>query len=374
MGFTKSACWHVILAIVFFNTTSASWGESGKGDKAEACGNVHQENGRTRQAKESGRELKSKGRRCISPWFIYRDEHSIDLLKPNADIIASLSILGASTRKFVEQCQELDIETYLLVGGNEQKFDTPEHRKKTIDGYLQRCQEKGYDGIDLDHEGIDGKFRASHNLFLREASERLHKAGKKLAICVSYMMSTSRTTSKTHMYDFYDPKVVGETCDMVRVMCYDMYSMSGKGVGPMSTQPWAKDAMKFWLKYVPRKKLIMGLPAYSGDFEMMLGGKRQRVYADRPVVPEGTEIERVWLPYEQVNTYSYLDEKGCRHLFFASDDVSTRAHLETVEKLDIPGIAFWHYQAVTPETWKVVRDWHQQGLHDERGSWWLVFP
>ena len=176
------------------------------------------------------------------------------------------------------------------------------------------------------------------------------------------------------MPDFYTPKIVGETCDMVRVMCYDMYSMSGKGVGPMSTQPWAKDAMKFWLKYVPRKKLIMGLPAYSGDFEMTFGGKRKWVYADRPVVPEGTEIERVWLPYEQVNTYRYLDKKGCIHFFFSSDYLSTRAHLETVERLDIPGIAFWHYEAVTPETWKVVRDWHQRGPRDEDGSWWLVFP
>ena len=91
-------------------------------------------------------------------------------------------------------------------------------------------------------------------------------------------------------------------------------------------------------------------------------------------MPEGTDIERVWLPYEQINTYRYLDEKGCLHFFFASDDISTRAHLETVEKLNISGIAFWHYQAVTPKTWKVVRDWHKRGPDDERGSWWLVFP
>ena len=374
MGFTKSAYWYVIFALVFFNTTCASWDQGGKSDQGEAYGNVHQENGHKWQANEPGRELKSKGRRCISPWFIYRDEHSIELLRPNADIIASLSVVGGATRKFVEQCHELGIETYLLVSGTEQSFDTPEHRKETIDGYLRRCQEVGYDGIDLDHEGIDGKFRANHNLFLKEASERLHKAGKKLAICVSYMMSTSRTTLKAHMWDFYDPKTVGETCDMVRVMCYDMYSMSGTGVGPMSTQPWAKDAMKFWLKYVSRKKLIMGLPAYSGDFEMTLGGRRKQVYADRPAVPEGTEIERIWLPYEQINTYRYLDEQGHLHFFFASDHLSTRAHLETVERLDIPGIAFWHYEAVAPKTWKLVRDWHERASRDEHGSWWLVFP
>ncbi len=55
---------------------------------------------------------------------------------------------------------------------------------------------------------------------------------------------------------------------MVRVMCYDMYSLSGSAVGPVSMQPWAKDAMQYWMRHVPREKLIMGLPAYSGDFQL----------------------------------------------------------------------------------------------------------
>lgn len=361
---------HGFLLVVLLLGASWPWSAAlAETDPAEERGNWQQEKDAV-----AGRKLKSKGRRCISPWFIYRGQGSIELLRPNADIIASVSLCGGGSRQFVEQCHALGIEVYLLVGGDERTFDTPEHRKETIDGYLRKCREVGFDGIDLDHEGIDGKFRTSHTHFLQEASGRLRGEGKRLAICVSYLMSTSKTTSKTHMPDFYDPETIGRTCDMVRVMCYDMFSMSGKGVGPISTQPWARDAMQYWMKYVPREKLIMGLPAYSGDFEMVSGGKRERIYADKPALAEGAKSEAVWLPYEQISMYRYLDEKGDTHLFFASDHVSTRAHLETVEKLDLPGIAFWHYEAVTPETWKVVRDWHQRGPRDGRGSWWLVFP
>ncbi|MFC1738901.1 glycosyl hydrolase family 18 protein, partial [Planctomycetota bacterium] len=176
---------------------------------------------------------------------------------------------------------------------------------------------------------------------------------------------------KDKLVFWYDPKVIGRTCDMIRVMCYDMYYAPGiadpdpeyldrtdvHGLGPTSTIPWARDAMKFWLKYVPRKKLIMGLPAYSNDYDMTPGGGGKQVDGPRPTVSAGAKVERIWLPYEKINTYRYIDEKGRPHWFFASDEVSTAAHLKTVDKLNIPGIAFWTYQDVTPQTWKVVRKW-----------------
>ena len=317
--------------------------------------------------------LTRKGRRCISPWFVYEGETSIERLKTQADIVASISVCGDAPPEFVAQCHELDIETYKLVGGRATAFNTAEHASATVQGYLDLCRTHGYDGIDLDFEGLDASLCDSYSAFLRQCARRLHAAGKRLSICVSYLMSTRHTTSATHMEAFYDPEVVGENCDMVRVMCYDMYSMSGKGVGPVSTQPWARDAMMYWLKHVPREKLVMGLPAYSSDFEMRADGKRQHVYAPCPAVPEGTAVERVWLPYEQINSYRYVDEGGLLHLFFASDDVSTRVHLATAQALDLPGIAFWHFRAVTQESWETVRDWLKDGQGYETGEW-LVVP
>ena len=41
------------------------------------------------------------------------------------------------------------------------------------------------------------------------------------------------------------------------------------------------------------------------------------------------------------------------------DAESTKQHLATVDELDIPAIAFWHYGSVVPDTWKAVREWLQ---------------
>ncbi|MCP4641534.1 MAG: hypothetical protein GY851_13915 [bacterium] len=311
----------------------------------------------------------------LSPWFIYQNEASIEQLKPAADLIASISVCGEAPAAFVAQCQALGMDVYKLVGGKPEAFDTHAHRKATIQQYIGLCQEQGYDGIDVDFEGLDASLCDAYSALLRDAKRELHAIDKKLSICVSYLMSTRKTVSESHMEDFYDPKVIGVTCDVVRLMCYDMYSLSGSAAGPVSTQPWAKDAVKYWLQYVPRERLVMGLPAYSGDFEMAVNGAETRVYSDpKPAVPEGTAVQRVWLPYEQVNTYIYADANDRMHIYYASDAVSTRAHLETAEALDVGYVGFWHFGAVTPEMWDVVRAWHAGRLGDASTSRWLVFP
>ena len=66
----------------------------------------------------------------------------------------------------------------------------------------------------------------------------------------------------------------------------------------------------------------------------------------------------IWLPYEQVNSYLYEGEGERMHVFYASDATSTRAHVETAKRLGLPCIGFWHFAAVTPELWDVVRACH----------------
>ena len=115
-------------------------------------------------------------------------------------------------------------------------------------------------------------------------------------MCVSYLMCTWRTAdlrdSSSAEIDggWYDPTVIAETCDMVRVMCYDMHSVSGKGMGPVRTAPWTRDAIRFWMRHIPREKLVMGLPAYSRDFVFTPRLKAETVFATLPRVHRLTEF------------------------------------------------------------------------------------
>ena len=306
-----------------------------------------------------------KGRKRIDTWLVLHDEKGFQRIEKYADILNSLSVAGNPSKEFIRHCHRLHIEVYHLASGKGSAVDTPAHRRATVNQFVHECQVKNYDGIDLDFEHLDPSLQSAYSDFLRQISAALHKIGKKLSICVDTYPTPEWTTPEGQ---FYDPKVVGETCDLVRVMCYDEYWAPGwtwkgrktknqpypPGIGPTSGYHWARAGMQFWLKYVPREKLVMGLPAYSNDYALGPHGSGKQVYAARPQF-QGP-VEKFWLWYERLPMYLYTED-GVPHIFYASDTESTKAQLETVDELDLPSIGFWHFSSVDDATWAAVKAW-----------------
>jgi spore germination protein YaaH len=320
--------------------------------------------GQTRQSPSSSK------RKPIATWLVLDQEKGMERIRENADLLASLSVFGEPPREFIDQCHALGIEVYKGVSGNASAFDQPARAEATVKQYLDACRLQGYDGIDLDFENFDQAFQDQYSSFLRKVSSAIHQVKKKLSHCVGFYPGMEKNPPRKI---FYDPKVVGETCDLIRVMCYDLYYAPGRGepqmldrpdtqgIGPTSNFPWARQAMAFWLKQVPREKLIMGLPAYSNDYDLSSGGKGKQVYAARPELPANAPLQKAWLWYERLQGYLYDDQNGKPHLFYSSDADSTRAMLEIVEEFKLPGFGFWHFSSVDESTWKAVRDWLSKG-------------
>lgn len=302
----------------------------------------------------------------ISPWLIYDKEKGFAELEPFKGMLSSISVFGNPPREFIDECHKNNIEVYHAVSGNEKTIDSADKIKAVGKEYVEDCKLNGYDGIDLDFENLNHSVQNTYSEFLKEASMALHKAGKKLSHCVGFYPTLYQDKVPKI---FYNPKVVAQTCDLVRVMCYDMYFAPGRsdkkaltrddcqGIGPTSNYPWTKEAMTYWMKYVPKEKLIMALPAYSNDYTMTVNGTGKQVYATVPDSVKGTLQPPIWLWYEKLNIYLYDDVKGINHLFYASDQKSTKALLELGDELNIDNIGFWHFSSVDPKTWSVVREW-----------------
>ncbi|HEY8658825.1 MAG TPA: glycosyl hydrolase family 18 protein [Hanamia sp.] len=302
----------------------------------------------------------------ISPWYIYKEGNSFSDIEPFKDIIGSISVFGNPPKEFIDECHKYSIEVYHAVSGNEKSIDSAYKIIKIANEYVNDCNLNGYDGIDLDFENLDPSLQNTYSEFLKTASTKLHKAGKKLSQCVGFYPTLYQDKVPKI---FYSPKVIGATCDLVRVMCYDMYYAPGKndknsltrddcqGIGPTSNYPWTKEAMTYWTKYVPKDKLIMALPAYSNDYTMDVNSTGKQVYAPIPDSVKGTLQSPTWQWYEKINIYLYNDLKGKTHLFYASDQKSTKALLKIGDELNIYNIGFWHFGSVDPKTWNIVREW-----------------
>ena len=286
----------------------------------------------------------------LHTWFHYHGEKSLQKLEPYKELLSSVSLFGSPDRDFVTQCQGLRLKVYSLVSGPAENIATGKKAAETIKAYLEKCRALGLDGIDLDYENLPAKHRVAYGAFIATLSEKLDEAGKKLSICVAYTPGMSQALADP---GFYDPGVIAKHCDLVRVMCYDKHLASQPGHGPTSTAPWARAAMKYWLQHIPRKKLVMGLPAYSNDYDIRPEGRGKQV--DRASPDTGAPIKPHWRPFDKINVYRYADKAGNPRVFYASDSKSTEAQLETVRQLNLGGFGFWHHLAVAPATWEVIR-------------------
>lgn len=291
----------------------------------------------------------AKARRQISTCTWRRGYVAIE---PYADMISSVSVLTRVTKEFVDNCHKADIEVYIAITGQPGgTFDTAGHAEPPVEEVLKKCDEVGADGIDLHYHGFAAERREPYTDYVVALAEELHRTGRKLNVSVGPL-----TLSDTGSHERCHPKVLGEVCDQVRVMCYDQASQGDGAVGPACTRAQAREAMQAWMKFVPREKLVMGLPAYSYDIDLAVNSGRQAWYNKPPVDPSEI-IDQGTLPDEAVNYYVYLDQDLHPHILYATDAFSTKAHLATADELDIPAVSFWTADRVPPKTWQTVRDW-----------------
>ena len=306
----------------------------------------------------------------VYPWYIARDGGDFKDIEPYKDMLACISVFGKLGKDFIDQCHANQIEVYHAVGGRWVNIDTPEERTQLIQEYVDYCVNENYDGIDLDFEHLPAQCQPTYSEFLREASNALHAIGKKMSHCVGYHPAAyDNPDAKV----FCDPIVLNETCDLVRVMCYDMFFGPGvdknefkdrydcSGVGPTSDYPWTIKAMTQWSRHIAKEKLVMALPAYGNDYSLGKENmKGRQIYACVPDSAKGVLPAPKWNYYSRLNMYIYDGLDGNKHIFYASDAQSTSYLLQLADELGISKIGFWHYASVSKDMWQVTKQWTNQ--------------
>jgi len=157
-----------------------------------------------------------------------------------------------------------------LGGGGDEAFPimaaSPEARQKFISTVIEFCQEKKFDGIDMDWEAMDNEAKKkNYTLIMKEFRQACNAAGLQLTATIGYG-------------DYWCKWIENEAlkqADWIQLMIYDQTATwAASPFGNHASFDHYLEAEKYWTnRGFTKDKLVMGLPFYGYRFNSRDGGQ-----------------------------------------------------------------------------------------------------
>jgi len=208
-------------------------------------------------------------------------------------------------------------------------------------------------GLMIDFEAFPASGQQGYVELLKGLSVDLHARGMKLYVAVP-----------PHNEEF-DYASISAAADGVILMNYDEH-YPGAASGPVASQDWFEQNLKYALRAVPKEKIICAIANYGYDWvEKPKKGKLAPEVHDSTV-----SVQDAWLTArdsdEDVNFdddamnphFSYLDERNLRHDIWFVDAVTGLNQMRAAQNVGIQTFALWRLGSEDRSLWRV---WDQPG-------------
>jgi cellulose synthase/poly-beta-1,6-N-acetylglucosamine synthase-like glycosyltransferase/peptidoglycan/xylan/chitin deacetylase (PgdA/CDA1 family) len=233
-------------------------------------------------------------------------------------------------------------------GGITDFLNSPEARarfRRQVAIYLSSDR---FRGLMVDFEAFPKVGQPGYVALLNELSQDLHARGMKLYVSVP-----------AHNEEF-DYQAIAAPADGVVVMNYDEH-YPGAASGPVASQDWFADNLKFAVKVIPRDKIICAIANYGYDW--VLKSKKKKLPADAK--DHSVSAQEAWLAARDSDEdvtfdddalnphFSYLDENSFRHDVWFLDGVTALNHMRAAQTLGIQTFALWRLGGEDRSLWRV---------------------
>ena len=263
-----------------------------------------------------------------------------------------------SGESYIEKAHEAGVSVWACVDnfnqpGGVSEFSTKEYfsdRKKRGD-FIRRLMEDaerfGYDGINLDFEGVPQDAGPAYVQMIRELSNACRDAGVVLSVdnYVPYTYNKHYELAEQALY-----------ADYVIIMGYDEHT--GKDIGSVSSQPWLEEGIRRALAEVPAEQLIGAVPFYTRSWETGSTGVISRAMgmqeADRYVAQQ--EIPLSW-DESCGQFYGKLAVGAVTLEIWMEDITSLSLKSDFLKDCDLGGVAAWRLGYEPSEVWEIL-DWN----------------
>jgi len=241
-------------------------------------------------------------------------------------------------------------------------------RARATRSFVQLCQQNGYWGIQFDIENVNIQDRDLLTSWYRETANALHRGGFKLSIAVVHRTEDNAGPTAYHRFlqdswrAGYDLAALGQVGDFISLMTYSENTRRTPP-GPVAALPWMRDNIEYFLKYVPREKLSLGIPTYGDHWytrEDRTIPERARSWAETVGWTWGAGIvERhgATMQWDSVAgvPYAYFSNGGVYEWVFLENARSFREKLNLARTYRLRGFSVWVLGPEDPAIWDILR-------------------
>ena len=257
--------------------------------------------------------------------------------------------------KFTEYCHRNKIKIVPLLSN---KFDkklthtvlsNPTATRNFVKQVVTLVRDKGYDGIDLDYEGMMKEDRDPYSAVLKDLAAELHSRGKILSVTVHAKFSEPGSWDANIAHDY---RAIGAVADRVRIMAYD-HHYSGGAPGCIAPIDWIAKILDFAVTVIPREKIYIGIGIYGINWgkpkeeEAMFQTVQKDLARYKVKTHWDEQSKEPWFTFTNPTTFSN------RTVWF-SNSRSFSYRWDLVKRYHIGGISFWRLGGEDPGIYKIM--------------------
>ncbi|MCY0879509.1 MAG: glycosyl hydrolase family 18 protein [Firmicutes bacterium] len=260
-------------------------------------------------------------------------------------INANGSITGSTEPDVLKLAEEHNLWTFALVENMAGQavfgplLNSPTARRRAIDNMLTLVEANGYDGVNLDWEGIAPSERNAFSSFVAELAHTFHQHGYYVTLSVPAETANQPTNSWTGAYNY---RALGRSSDLLMIMAYDEH-YAGGAPGPIASPAWVKQVLNYTISVVPPSKVILGIPGYGYDWS-----------GDGPAAAlsyqQAEALAKQYGASPNANHFVYIQD-GQLHSVWFDNTSGLLAKIHLVSGYELRGIALWRLGIEDPKIW-----------------------
>ena len=276
----------------------------------------------------------------------------------NGDIANTLNDLTAIQTTWSHRVRPLVTITNLTAEGFSpelvhQVLNNPTARTNLVNNIVFLVTNRGYGGVNIDFERVMAEDRDLYTGFLRELKERLQPLRSTLTIAVP-----AKTSEDIPWLRGYDYGGIGSVVDFMFIMAYDWHH-AGSEPGPVAPITEVRRTVEFAIRYVPRRKIIVGTPLYGYDWMIpYIPGRAAPAISNQDAIDTAmrhqspiqysTEFES---PF-----FRYTDQQGVTHEVWFEDVRSMGAKMSLIQEYGLEGLGAWQLTlGFAPGPWLLTK-------------------